>query len=885
MHMMTLEQFAELTRLSGFEGLSTSMDELVTHGVLVPVTREEGPGFYVLQLLLLERYAEIARVWAHLWHEHEVNPPDIEALTRDAAEMTQNLLGLFEQATHPPVPAMLRELLEMLEEHLEQHSPLGKLSSLVSCLNAEAIASTRGDLRRHLELWQAAQELRREITRLDSMRVTQDMPAPADLLASSAATSPHIKTPELTPGARANAMARPATVSTRVTAEMDAVEKPLEEPASQVTAEEREQPVSAEPEPAEREEESEHTSKETPVADAEEKREDAPVATDKPNPFVRDPSQSTTNTQDLQRRLEALRHLDGKPKVARAGSLAEKAIALSKAKDGEPEDKHDVPELPEEVEPDVDEEVVELEELEELELSDEEEISIELSQESPLVLDDDEMEDIFEEESRTMVLDSNELKSQALADARQAPAESDEEMSGVDEQEWQRQIQELNAKREAYMNEQNWTGLVQLYEEGVELFEGSERQQVYLTLAKLYELKIKDTSRALENMALAFEMGGEEAVLRKIIDALRRLGNGPTRQALMAWVEVQLGSGQWEFAITEALQRMRAGLLQETGDAQRGFLMYASFVADSPERAATDSGLDFLEGLAEGVDATELYELYDELIEQSLDHTLSYHLNSRAGFFALQREDMGQTVRYLERALELDPAQEQLFHVLSQLYEEDEHYSDLIVLHERRLKAVTGAAQEPLQAKLATLRQREATAREAYREAYAARLERTPQDDVLLECMMRSFIEEEKYIEGYAFLNRHLEKLTAVASRVRALQTLSTLALQHLDSPEEAHLHLDKALELGGARKKLLERLIMISLDIEEWGHVLRYIERLTGELSAEMTREEQVRWLLAGVQAAQSLSLIDKERSFLERTLEIMPDHEQARQALAEIS
>lgn len=943
MRMMTLGQFARLAEVSGFEGLSESMDELVTHGVLMPIERDGESLFYPLQLISLSRYAAKARVWAHLWHEREVLPPEIKVITEHAAHMTRLLGDLHSPTARPPTISVLRELLVGLNESLDAINPFGELSAVLGLIRPSVLDSMRGDARLYVEVLQSTQSLRIQTDALDSMRVTQDMPAPAELLASSAPTSPHLKTPDLPVGDRARGLGRPV-VSTRVTAEMDAIAKPistrepevpkvpempevLEAPKVPEVSEVSEELIELDA-PIELDESIELEDEYTPLPDedseilvpeqdevlepieqATEASDDAgseePSSLSKPNPFVRDPSQSTSNTQDLQRRLEALRHLDGRTSAdpGKTSSLAQKAIALSKARESEQPDDLLVemadpapsqpPAIPTmSVQTDVDSieevssvsDISEISEIEDIDVADDEEISIELNQESPLVLDDDEMEDIFGDDSRTMVLDSNDLKNHALADAEHS---SDAQVSSPahDEAEWKRQIQELNAKREAYMKDQNWSGLVTLYENGVELFGAGERQQVYLTLAKLYELKIKDTARALENMALAFELGGEEAVLRKIIDALRRLGNGPTRPALMAWVEAQLGSGQWDFAITESLQRMRAGLLHETGDAQRGFLMYASFVADAPDRAANDSGLDFLEKMAEGVDATELYELYDELIEQTIDRTLLYHLNSRAGFFALQREDMAHAVIYLENALELDPAQEQLFHVLSQVYEEDARISSLVVLYERRLRAVTGATQESLHERLEVLRKQEHTQHEACREDYALRLESSPQDDVLLECMMRSFLEQEKYIEGYAFLNRHLEKVTAIASRVRALQTLSTLALQHLDSPEEAQVHLEEALELGGARKSLLERLIMISLDMEEWSKVLLYIERLTGELAAEMSNEEQVRWLLAGVQAAQSLELVDKEKSFLQRTLQIMPEHEQARQALAELS
>ncbi len=909
-YAINLQEFRTLVSESGLGTLSGQLEKLTEHRVLVPldvVDSSAGPRFYALQLYILHVYDEITRYHAHPWGEHVPLgvESDLKKLKKTSMVMTALVKRLRGEADDVPPRAEVQAMLDELDRAAQKVNPFGALSSMFELIRYDVLSTLRGDGRlygeflwgglRIKELYHSALLSSQIPESTDEMRATQDMEAvvmdsvlsePAPVLKDKPVVVESEPAPEPVP-------ASDEAPSARVTMEIseaDAQSLRPSPPAKEVAEVEEPEVEISEVEMPEVDEFDIEELEEPEVESA---------STPAPNPFAKPKMPSTqANTTDLQQRLAALKKSSGVTGGSKL-SLAQKAIALSKAKKSQVED---APVLDDEELIDVESDLPELDDVpnteelrdvsEQLAVEDSEDLLIELSQEAPLVLDDDEMEDIFDDDSQTVVLDGKDLRAQAEEDSSPLVVEdepvdepSSAESQEIDEEEWQRRIEELNRKREEYMSAQNWNGLVALYEDGVGLFEAAERQQVYLTLAKLYELKIGDTKRALESMALAFELGGDTAILLKIAEAMKRFADGSARQPLMDWVDAQIASGQLDFVVMEALQRLRAQLLQEDGDAQRAFLTYAAFVADSSDRAASDAGLDFLESLAQGVDATELYELYDELIEEALDPTLSYHLSSRAGFFALQRDDLVRAMPYLEQAIERDPAQEQLFHILEQLYEEQGEMPALMVLFERRLRAVSGALRDAIAERHASLRQQEVAAREVYRDDYMSRLEAKPQDDVLLECIMRSYLEEEQYIDGYAFLNRHLTRLSAVASRVRALKTLGMLALQHLDSPEEAMVHLEKALELGGARKSLLERLIMISLEQEDWSKVLLYIERLTGELSQEMNEEEQVRWLLAGVQAAQSLEDVARERHFLEQTLRIDPEHEQARQALEAIS
>ncbi len=66
-----------------------------------------------------------------------------------------------------------------------------------------------------------------------------------------------------------------------------------------------------------------------------------------------------------------------------------------------------------------------------------------------------------------------------------------------DRKEVARRIAHLNRQRESYLREGEWQKLVDLYEEGIELFSNAEeRRQVFQVLGKLYESKLDDPVKA-----------------------------------------------------------------------------------------------------------------------------------------------------------------------------------------------------------------------------------------------------------------------------------------------------------------------------------------------------------------------------------------------------
>ncbi len=180
-------------------------------------------------------------------------------------------------------------------------------------------------------------------------------------------------------------------------------------------------------------------------------------------------------------------------------------------------------------------------------------------------------------------------------------------------------IAELNRLREQYLAAQAWSQLVELYEDGIDLFvDSNERQQVYLVLGTLYEIKLKEKGRAMDAFIRAFGEVGNQAGTDKALAGMRRLGPSPeVHDGYLASLEEQL-AGDLEDGDRRYLQRFHALALYGAGEYQRAFLLYASMLAENPDENVNPQSLADLELLGAEVDIEELLDFYHDILEQNV---------------------------------------------------------------------------------------------------------------------------------------------------------------------------------------------------------------------------------------------------------------------------
>ncbi|MBA2663202.1 MAG: hypothetical protein H0U74_12995 [Bradymonadaceae bacterium] len=217
---------------------------------------------------------------------------------------------------------------------------------------------------------------------------------------------------------------------------------------------------------------------------------------------------------------------------------------------------------------------------------------------------------------------SNHLERLRVEDRQGAPPEAPQKVkqaAPVEGRKLADRIAELNRQREKYLKEQAWEKLVHLYEEGIDLFsDGAERQQVYLVLATLYEMKLREKARALDAFIRAFAELGSEASMEKELDGIERLGRLPeVNEGYLATLESEL-AGSLGVGERRKLQRHFAIALYGAGQYQRAFLFYASMLAENPDENIDPQSLGDLELLGSEVKAEELVSFYHDILEQNV---------------------------------------------------------------------------------------------------------------------------------------------------------------------------------------------------------------------------------------------------------------------------
>ena len=424
-------------------------------------------------------------------------------------------------------------------------------------------------------------------------------------------------------------------------------------------------------------------------------------------------------------------------------------------------------------------------------------------------------------------------------------------------------VNELNQKREQLIRAQDWGGLVNLYESRIDLFEEPiDRQQVFLTLATLYELKLSDHANAFAAFSIAFSIDVPAGQL-KTLDSLRKIGIRPdVLSPYIEWLEKHLGSVN-DDELRHVMQQDLSNAHRAAGHTQRGFLSYAAFLAESPNRATVEA-LDFLDELSMDVDDDELAALFSDMLDHddALPETRAL-IGQRAGMFFQSCNQPDDAIRSFQIAFDADPSSELAYSNLSRLYEKNEAWPRLRSLIAEKLKTAEGEEAARLRKELGRVVQNETSTTDAV-EQFAETLDADPNDDTALERLMRGYEAQNRSTDAYAHLNRLLSKPLDDSQQVRVRVHLANIALDHLDSPEEATLHLETALAIGGPSREILELLANVKLNAEDWSEAISTVRMLT-EGVVTLPEASRRKWLNAGIEAARRAERPDDLRHFQE--------------------
>ena len=181
-------------------------------------------------------------------------------------------------------------------------------------------------------------------------------------------------------------------------------------------------------------------------------------------------------------------------------------------------------------------------------------------------------------------------------------------------------IAELNRRREVYMKEQAWDELVELYEDGIGLFtDPDERQQIFLVLAMLYEVKLRDKQKAFDTFARAWSERDGDASRSKAFEGLTRLGKSSSlHDRYIDWLQQALAGSLTHDERVRLQKELALGLFADE-KYDLAFSSYAAFLAEAPEKNVSTDRLNQLELLGEHVAPEEVEAFFDDLRQRELN--------------------------------------------------------------------------------------------------------------------------------------------------------------------------------------------------------------------------------------------------------------------------
>jgi tetratricopeptide (TPR) repeat protein len=381
-------------------------------------------------------------------------------------------------------------------------------------------------------------------------------------------------------------------------------------------------------------------------------------------------------------------------------------------------------------------------------------------------------------DQETVALDPHELEGGGLAEMTQEATEShmDERLS------LERRIERLNARRQEFLTQKNWEGLVTLYEDGLELFEGEERAQVLLTVAKLYAGKLKDVPRAVEFLGRAWEMRAEAPSARSALGLAEQVASRGGAEALQ-WLESVREDGDAE--THEAWVRA----LSASGERERALLTWGAYLAEDDSRTSRRT-LKTLETLSVGAQDEIVEGLYEDLLEQSDEGSRGVVSVSAAKVARGRGDDVAWTA-HLEDAL---ASGEDVWGDYAEVVRRLGLWGAWSSAREAWGEAFAGRSEWPI-----AQEEVDAHAGEASDEAIAlweGRVERSPADWRAVSQLSTLYDHAGRWPERYALLNRSAGQISTDTERVEVYLSMARIAVEHLEAPDEAAIHYARVIEI-----------------------------------------------------------------------------------------
>ncbi len=833
-------EFVKLANAAGFEILDEDLPQLVRRNLIKPLNVEGEDRYTAAHLYVLAQYFDAVRVYRHPWTMRASDK------TLDDVKKTANTVGNIIEAvrmgeTDDDLATDIGELVIELERYLMSVEPFGPIGTIVDFMHP----NVRRQLRRQGRL---TVELRNVASRLamaadgdtpDVAPTTQELPE-AEEEAPQAIEGDVKTTMEAAAIDRRNvppATQHPRPVTTRKMPPAKTIPSIKTPPVVKAKVEEQKEtePTNAPTTPPEK--------AKPPKAAAK-----PPVAAKPPAAAAKPPAAAA------------------KPPVAAEPAEPEEVVDdFDEGEDSAPTALIELPSPPEAEEKEAPTPEADEEEPAEEDSAAEESADDEAAEQEPVEEPKKEKANEFDRTEKTGRTKSLMARLSEIRDRKAPEAKSDEAAEDIASQ-----VEELNKLRETLFKEQRWKELAELYEERIDLFEDPDQvQQIYFALATIYEAKLKKPRRAFENFVFAFE--ASENNRERAFEGIQRLGRKPDMtNSFQSWLEDQ-SNREISAELKAKIKSEIARDLAKTGEHQRAFLTLAATLLNDPN-AIDNAVLDQMEEMTLNIGDEDLDTFFNDVLEHDdLDTEVQERVAIRAANSYMSRNQNLHAIRYFRLALDAKPDNELAFANLARLYQAEGSWTDLVELAWERM------SDDPSDKEIASLASAvEGDVKEDPERLghYAERFESEPDSRPALEAAVAAYVAADKAAEAYGLLNRVLENVNEKATRAALLLHLSAIANDHLHAPEEAQVHLERALESGGPSPAILGELAKVHMATGDYMNAVSTLESLTLNGMA-LEDEAKIDLLAMGIEAASKAHRGEEREKFVSELRRLSPHHE----------
>jgi tetratricopeptide (TPR) repeat protein len=442
-------------------------------------------------------------------------------------------------------------------------------------------------------------------------------------------------------------------------------------------------------------------------------------------------------------------------------------------------------------------------------------------------------------------------------------------------------------------SEKDFSKLLELLEVRVGVTTGKpERASLFERMATLAESELHDPSRAFDAVARAFVEMPDDA---RLAESMERLSSECGRDSDAATTLEQVlekmvfgrssDSGKRGGADLQRDLGLRAARIWERlSDDQRAETRYQTVLDLESDNHVALAALERIYRLRN--DSTLLAEMLLRRAVLEPDHAKKKTLLSEAAeLYQGPLADEFKAVEAWKKILELDETDGKALGALADLYQRTRRFEELVAVLQTQARTSRGTSKVQILARIAELFSDEldqpAQAIEVYREL----LELQPNSLKALGALESLYSQQEQWALVQEVLQKRLKAVASTKERVNVLRKLAQLALEKLQSADDAIGYLQSVLELqpGDAdAQRDLERLLE---QAEKWYDLVEVLVRHADAAHKAHRSEDEVVNLLRAAEIWESkVQAPEQAKKLLERVLERDPNHVRALMSLARI-